>query len=228
MSASKMLENVKRIDQESKDLIFGYIRNVQELFPADNVYYTIPNLVIHWILLYFYFEDKFDDKLCTQSYDLSDDKSIVTLNSEHGNRGKGPAFLSRIVKSKQRHCWRFRINHLNSSTLWMTIGVWKCNHDFDLKYRLDSGYVKGKFYGWIVNYQVAIDGGRHKYGKRRCKTGDIVDMILDLEKLELRYMVNDEDFGIAFENIEDTEYKAAISMNKSPDEIELIKYKILR
>ena len=228
MSTSKMLESVKSIDERNKNLIFGYTRNVQELLPDDNVYYTIPKLVIHWILLYFHFGDRFDDKLCNEEYhcyDFSDDGSIVTMNRK---RGKGPAFLTEIVKSKQRHCWRFRINHLNQETLWMTIGVWKCNHEYDLQYRLDSSRIRGKFYGWIVNYQAATGDKRHKYGKRRCKTGDVVDMILDLEKLQLSYFVNEEDFGVAFDKIEDTEYRAAISMNKSPDQIELISYKILK
>merc|ERR1712039_294224 len=45
-----------------------------------------------------------------------------------------------------------------------------------------------------------------------CKGGDIVEMILDLEQRTLRYKVNDSDNGVAFENIEKTEYKAAIWM----------------
>merc|ERR1712176_716950 len=44
------------------------------------------------------------------------------------------------------------------------------------------------------------------------KDGDIVEMILDMEKRTLRYKVNDMDQGIPFENIEKKKYKAAVYM----------------
>ena len=45
------------------------------------------------------------------------------------------------------------------------------------------------------------------------KTGDIIDMILDLNKLQINtFVLNDEDQGIAFGNIEKTSYKAAVDI----------------
>ena len=37
-----------------------------------------------------------------------------------------------------------------------------------------------------------------KYGKQ-CYDGDIIEMILDLKKLELKFIINDEDHGKAFD-----------------------------
>ena len=36
-------------------------------------------------------------------------------------------------------------------------------------------------------------------------------MILDLDKRQLRYIVNGNDYGVAYENIEATSYRACIS-----------------
>eukprot|EP01084_Bolivina_argentea_P149340 260887_1 len=51
----------------------------------------------------------------------------------------------------------------------------------------------------------------HEYGTK-CKNGDIVVMTLDLNSFSLRFAINDQDYGVAFANIEDTEYRAAIFM----------------
>ena len=58
-----MASKVKNIDQNVKDFVYGYIRNEQKLFP-DNFYYTIPSLVTHWILLYYFINEHFDEKCC--------------------------------------------------------------------------------------------------------------------------------------------------------------------
>ena len=79
------LEDVKKIEQESKDLIHGYVRNIEKLFPGDVSYFTMPTLVIHWILLYYYIWEEFDANACAKCYVLSDDNTIVT--SREGRRG---------------------------------------------------------------------------------------------------------------------------------------------
>ena len=45
------------MDQANKDIVFGYLRNIQMLIPSDSVYYTIPTLVWHWCLLYFHHKE---------------------------------------------------------------------------------------------------------------------------------------------------------------------------
>ena len=61
----------------------------------------------------------------------------------------------------------------------------------------------------------------------RCKASDQVEMILDLNKYEIRYVIpstyNDKGV-IAFEDIEKTSYRAAIAMHDYDDKIEFISY----
>ena len=42
--------------------------------------------------------------------------------------------------------------------------------------------------------------------------GGIIEMRLDMNKLQLSFKVNDIDHGIAHKNIEDTQYKAAMTL----------------
>ena len=67
-----------------------------------------------------------------------------------------------------------------------------------------------------------------KYGERKCLSGDVIDMILDLEKLELSYIVNGKNFGVAFTEIEKTEYRAVVSANVVDDAIEFVSYQCLK
>ena len=47
------LEDVRKIEQKCKNLVFD-MRHVQRSFPRNIVYYTIPTLITHWILLSLY------------------------------------------------------------------------------------------------------------------------------------------------------------------------------
>ena len=46
-------ERIKVIDKTIKLSVHGYVRQSQALFPSDNTYYNLPQLVIFWISLYF-------------------------------------------------------------------------------------------------------------------------------------------------------------------------------
>ena len=40
MACSLSLEDVKLIDQKGKDIVNGYIKQIQSVLPSENVYYT--------------------------------------------------------------------------------------------------------------------------------------------------------------------------------------------
>lgn len=47
----KKAENIR---QKDKDIVYGFIRRVQDLFPKDNSYYIVSDLINHLCLLYFH------------------------------------------------------------------------------------------------------------------------------------------------------------------------------
>ena len=54
MSAVVDLRKVDKIGQKYKDTVFGYISDAQRLFPPDNPYFIIADLIKHLCLLYYY------------------------------------------------------------------------------------------------------------------------------------------------------------------------------
>lgn len=223
------IEAVKIIDQRTKDIVYGYSRCVQQSFPADNIFYTISELIIHWILLYFHPQDAFDENHTHSTYRLNKDKLIVT-KKKYSN--EGCLFLTRRAK-KGIHTWQFKLVRIDPSLYTMTIGIWKT------KYQLDTSTAvravdKSHVYGWMLiddanAYLVGESENKHdgneKYCKS-CKQGDIVEMTLDLNEFQLKYSVNGKDYGVAFDNIEETEYVGAVSMYEERDSVEILSYKV--
>ena len=87
---SLQYEKVKQINPRTKDSVFGYIRLAQKLLPKDEVYYNIPDIIYHTILLFFYLEYikcKFNEKYCkhtTGMMTLSDDKTVLVKHKKGG------------------------------------------------------------------------------------------------------------------------------------------------
>ena len=213
------LENVKVICVRTKDCVNGYIKNCQKLLPEDNVYYTIPTLVIHWILLYFHIGDQFDPANCAKGYELCyENNTIVALNyNTEGN--KGAVYLKNIAR-KGIHKWTFKLLKVNSDDWFDSIGVWKVKYPIKITDRVEA-FSNRQGFGWIVNWKWSV------YTNKSCVTCDIVEMILDLNKLELRYKVNGNELDAAFTDIEQTDYKAVISMNWTGDSIQFVSYQCL-
>ena len=226
MSAPR-LEDVKKLDQRTQDCVYGYIRSVQKVLPDDNTYYIIPTLVIHFCLLYLSSIERFavfDSDLFKME---GDNKIITSLKREYG-----AAFLREIVDSGI-HRWEFKILKYTDRFCTMHIGVWKSRY-LPVTNSLISH--KGKGYNYLISHG-ALSYGDEKdswgsddrfvaVNKWRCKAGDIVEMILDLNVLELRYITPSTDGKevVAFNKIENTSYRAAVAMYNDVDSIELLSY----
>ena len=104
MATALSLESVNDVDIETKLCVHGYIRRIQKLLPDDNVYFTIPKLAIHWIILYYYVCEQFDPNHCHSEFELSADNTILKKLS----MCRGTAYLSKKIKSGI-HVWRFKL-----------------------------------------------------------------------------------------------------------------------
>ena len=56
-------KKVKNFRQRDKDIVYGFIKEIQSVFPKDNSYYNIHDLIKHLCLLYFH--HIIDSKLLT-------------------------------------------------------------------------------------------------------------------------------------------------------------------
>ena len=207
------LQSIKGINDADKNIVLAYIADIQKLFPKHNVYLTIPELVIHWVLLYFYISDEFDTNNKGKSYSLSQDNSIVTKNQSRD--WNLVSLTSKAISGI--YIWKFELTKVDKWRYSIAIGIWKTKFEIEI--------------GWeVVNAPLGPhtkDQNEAPSYDKTCRQGDIVEMILDLDKLQLGYKVNDIDYGILFDNIEKTKYVAVLSMFKKNDSIRLLSYRTL-
>ena len=219
MAVNASLEEVKLIDQDTKDTVNGYIRNVQESLPEDNAYYNIPKLIIYWCLLY-YDQEEFvkDPALRSPNFRFLSNTKAQKIRDCYNT-----AFFSKVAK-KGIHEWKFRLNKFDSAGFTTIVGIWKTT--FPMRYHVKLSTSSTRFYGYYLNNKTLTASGsgiRREYGEY-CREGDVIEMILNLNKLQLSYRVTEKDYGIAFNNIEDTTYRAALCLHYRGDIIELLSY----
>lgn len=213
------LEKVKDVAIPTKDCINGYIREAQKLFPSDNTYSLIPTLINYWIILYYYVWEHFDSNWCSDGFKLTEHNKLITkIKTNYSN-----AYLKAVVNTGI-HKWKFELITITAAD--SMIGIWKTKYDKNLTHGLHGGAAKGKYYGWWSDFQctTAGDNKSKPYSDRRVQSGDIVDMILDFNKSELSYNLNDKPQGIAFTNIEQCDYVVCISLYARTNEIKLLSY----
>ena len=107
------------------------------------------------------------------------------------------------------------------------IGIWNTEWTVEEV----KGVTSGKFtdgdcgYGYQFTSRFKVPYC-HNYGIT-VSDGDEIAMCLDMEKLTLSYAVDGKDQGIAFGDIEQTQYYAAIYTYHTNGSVELISYKQL-
>ena len=148
-------------------------------------------------------KDSFHSKDCHSDIKLTKNNLIAT------NTGGTNVYLSNII-SNGEYKWKFKILKQNG----IFIGVWKTNHKINVNRRISDRDNKGKCYGLMTGDRLLTWGDsekNRKYGKA-CVTNDIIEMRLDLKKREIEFTLNGQSAGIAETNIEQTSYRAVVSM----------------
>ncbi len=208
-------------------VVCGYIREQETiLFPSNH---HIPSDICDVVIRYFYRDfDRFDPALHGSLIQISKNGFIATHNGWSGGRIMNSIFLSNIVKSEV-HCWTFKIIEykLNNEDNFY-IGIW------DNKYSISKAVLNGSCVSWEKQQPAQVLNGRlgklrgynanlsRKYCKK-FKKGDIIIMILDLEKEILKYTINGTDKGDAFKvKRREHGYRVVVGMEGFGHSIELL------
>lgn len=216
-------EDPPSADAEDELIVFGFLRPLYRETTDQNDGAVPPTL----------------QKLCQSFYSVisqwdessnwhSEKMQVVDSgNSIKMKRtGWGSAFLTEQY-SEGFHHWRFKLQSLDCRRRYYVLfGIWKAESGPPI---LDSFFTDKKENGYAMN---VIDGtltvprmpgcGGVKYATY-CKTGDIIDMYLDFDELMLTFAIN----GKYYENgqeVEDTAYKAAVTMYWEQDTIRLVSH----
>ncbi|KAJ3445180.1 hypothetical protein M0812_11045 [Anaeramoeba flamelloides] len=140
---------------------------------------------------------------------LQEDKMAIKIGGYLENKG-GIIFGKNIISEGLHHI-KIKINNFpqNSKPNWIKIGViasknkkrlpWK-KEDFNKLFYFSTFYSSYK--KELTSQKLTINPNvqREAYGKP-FKTGDILHIFLDMNKKEISFGVNDDKFGVAFDNL---------------------------
>ena len=115
---------INQIQQDKKDLIFGFIREIQTKYFANyhETFYIIPTLIIHLCLLFYYYKnDEFDPNLCGKYIILSNKNRIIT-HTQNGD-GSSTVYGKIIIDPIKNGNYIWKIKNLSKSTTCTNIGI---------------------------------------------------------------------------------------------------------
>ena len=209
----------RQIKQRDKSSVNGYIREIEEKSFSNDSFYKIIPMIINYLCMKYYHEsrDEFDPELHGTDMKVTD-KEVSNMKDCYRS-----AFLSNIV-SKGIHKWKFQ------SIAGQFIGI--CNDSVrnEWKYLNDWYYCNtaSSSYGLFLKTG-QLRGGkkglyhREKYCPPRSSCGDVIEMCLDLNRMELKFVINDKDYGKAFD-VPPGNYRVGVCSHANATGFKLLEY----
>ena len=214
---------LKQIPQRNKDLAFGYLRENEEKTQSN-----YPQLIKYLVLVYSNAEDHFDPNMTHKLLKIEGNRVI---HKRHDGWGHRLSFLRNVV-SEGINVWKFRFNS-NYHEAFSQVGIWKTKSDkpsFATSIYIDNtnqddisctGYII-TLHGRQSDPQNVVRY-KQEWFRPAVKDGDIIEMILDLNKLVLIFKINNVE-KVKFEDIENTSYRAALATYREGEKFTLISY----
>ena len=206
------LQRFKKINIRHKRAVYGYIREIQSMFPSDISYFNIPDLIKQTCTLFYALIHEWDTKYISSSMEFIKESNSIKHKVHHKS---GCSYLKDTFDSGVHH-WKFKIDKVKPTNYWScTIGL------YDMK--KGNPPTDTALYG----YGYKFNEGRlthRRWSERGVKatSGDIVEMHCDMNELRLSFFVNGMDTRLAFQNIDKTEYKVAVNLYEKNDMITLL------
>ena len=216
-TTSERIINLNTVDKNTNNLLHGFIRSIQQ-----QMSFIIPDPIIVIILSFYYFPEYFKD------FDKSIFECIDTDNAQIkaiSTNGTCSSIYGNIMISsdKQQKCyWKIRLNQFSEILLFGISSTYNVNSPF---------FVDESSYNYCYYSQGCKESqhDRQTYGKR-CEEGDIITMVLDCKLNQISFHKNNEDMGIAYDNIvcgKDINYKMSMYLWHKNTEIELLEFSFL-
>ena len=203
MTTQRTFNKLKKTNQKTKDIVFGYNRRRGKQFKKQ-----IPEIINYLCLAYYYIYNKLDlSNIDTNFVQLLNGNTLLWTKKD---------FELILPINGENTQWTFQISKLcpTIANKIMMIGIadnetyWYNTYAMkkDLKYGFDwSTANKIKKY---TRYKRPLPRSAKKkyrtiatvakYGKQ-CDVGDIVTMTLDQRNHELKFKINDKDYGAAWD-----------------------------
>ena len=219
------LSRLKKIKSSDTNLTFGYCREAhQQFFVENNPYYYIQPLIVYTCLAYYHIKHE---------WDISNMSKECIVNGDYIEKIKELYDTTNLLKqeiSNGIHEYKFKIINTNAmGEDYYDIGIGitsskyfqshkddlitQCYQDYDTGY----GYTTSK--GILECWDPELENS--DYGAI-CKQNDIVTMTVDLENGQIKYKVNDIDFGIAFHKIPNDTYRIALYLFGKGSKVQIL------
>ena len=202
---------------------------------TNTAFSNIPDLIIYICLAFYYEFAEWDTKYKSKYMEIIN--TIIT--NKHIDYQT--ACFSTICCGKYSYHWKFMIektvDNPHTDPWNNSFGIWKINKQItNIDESIDTCFLEhGSGYAFISSIARLTDTSKAgwpcingqtdeeitKYAQP-CAEGDIIEMHLELKQLTLSYKINGQDYGIAFKDIEQTEYKAAIWVGGEASAIKLL------
>ena len=138
------------------------------------------------------------------------------------------AFLLPIVTEIDKIVhWKFKLTKYFSQYA-IRIGIYKidcdippkiaCTQNIPLGDNINTSYVLEGWNGHLLPYSSKKYDGSYS---KALQQNDIIDMSLDMDKLELSFTINDNNYGVAFK-VDKCKYRAAVYLYTKDQQIDLI------
>lgn len=206
--ATLCLTDIKEIPIKRQMSVFGYIHKLESKYNHE-----IPEQIIKICILFYGDDrDRWDPKCMGKDVKMTD-RTIMTqstlLRSSFGKR----------VVASGIYAWKLRVDCLGTTSRyrWPTIGIWKVESETELP-PTDRWYTRITNKGYAFDVMRARLTTKHgnlssanTYGKG-CKTGTVIEMILDMNNLSLKYIIDGVDYGKAFD-VEVCKYRLCVFLS---------------
>eukprot|EP00483_Globobulimina_turgida_P013447 UN13471 len=188
----------KKVPLEVRDTVFGFVRQFEKELAIKQ---TVPDLIHHLCLLYYYEnDDKWDtNNLQTDRYAIAINQNVITKTG--GNGRWRTVFLSKIVDNG-KYEWSFKIKKYAGYNNVM-FGIWNNSYDPKAIWNKRLSAIGNRAYAFYSSrsYAELRQHEQDEYGPNygiSLVEGDIITMNIDLDALFLSFNINNKDYGKGF------------------------------
>eukprot|EP01084_Bolivina_argentea_P273289 465481_1 len=224
------------IDERSKYLAYGYIKNIENTLNSNSQ--NIPIAIKNLCLLYYYETEEFGKHSKTLIISSSrSNKQNDIVEVQQNNCSWICVYGKIIIEAKCNpysiYKWTFKCKNdyidRCADARAPSIGIVSINQN-DKPTDIYCFTKRYDHFAWDFASEALrnnnIEFGSKQYSASKLFSyGDTIKMEFNIKNKSLRYYLNDEDIGVAFDNINtDHEYCLAISLYHDRDQIQLVDF----
>ena len=217
----------KLIKQKHKDLLRGWTR------PSASNAINIPDEIIQICILFYLIVEEWNENGKGKTIEIMNESAtICECMDDSYQMISGSIICKRNVCTFHR--WTLKLLKYNPIKYWNNVvgivdtkRVDPCITDFGDNIKRDGTYF---FIGYSKAYLkpqlMKAEGSKFNYGESVNKENDIIEMVLDLKRGTLGFIINGTDYGVARDDIQiDGEYCMFITVNGKGTSFEILSYK---